>query len=628
MVIRNIKEKILLNTKIEEVIGDFIVLKRVGMNYRGFSPFSEEKNPSFIVSPVKKIWKDFSSGKGGDVISFLMEHEKFSYIESLYYLAKKYNIDNNFLLKKKIQINENSFSKEIENLYIALNYAKKHFIEKLFSTKEGINNGLTYLKKRNFNIKIIKKFELGYASCSWKEFTKKSINDGLNIVFLIKTGLIFSKKSKYFDSFRKRIMFPFFDLNGKTIGFGGRKIDKSIQSKYINSPENFIFRKRKILYGLFQSKKYILRNNFCYLVEGYTDVISLYQSGIKNVVSSSGISLSIEQILLIKRFTNNIVLFYDNDLSGIKATLKIINIFLEQDMNLKILFIDKEEDPDSISKKYTPEKLKFLLKRNSHDFISFKEKIFKVFYYKNIDNPIEKSFLISSILKSFFYINNLIKKELYLQKASKILKIDKKILYCELERIKNKFFLSKKVYFSKKIFSLKNNNSNQIIFHSKNKIENILFIENKLVELIMKYGKNKINTINGNLTIIEIINNFFIKHKIKFFSKKNQDILAFNTKNTKKYSEIYKEKLEKLHSLSNWSKIGIEVPSEEKNLFKYVKEILLRFKSLYITKSIDNKIEKYRNNNIQKKEKKSIINDIIYLTNMKNKINRKLHRYV
>ncbi|WP_185865244.1 DNA primase [Blattabacterium cuenoti] len=608
---QKLKNKILSISRIEDVIGDFVELKKSGSNYRGLSPFSEEKNPSFIVSPIKKIWKDFSSGKGGNIITFLMEYERFSYVESLHYLAKKYNV----LIKEKkfFQKKENSIK---EKLYRIQKYAKYFFISELFN-KEGLKYGLNYLMNdRGFNLEIIKKFELGYASNSWMRFTKNSLKNGLKSNYLIKSGLVFSKNCKIFDRFRNRIMFPIHSLSGKIIGFGGRYLElnnstnSSIRiTKYINSPESDIFKKSKMLYGLFQAKSSILRENSCFLVEGYTDVISLHQSGIKNVVSTSGISINVNQILLIKKFTKNIILFYDGDFSGIKSSLRIINFFLEQEINLRIVFLSKGEDPDSISKKYySSKKLKDFIKKNSHNFISFKQKVYEKYHNNDV---FKKYLLIFNVLSSISKINNVLQKELYLQEISKRFNISKEILINELEKIS--------------VNPVKSINYVKCVVKQVKK--NIIYtnIENELMRMIVKYGKNVIKKFNNNVT--SIILNTFKFWKIRFLSKKNQEIfekISYKYKSEENYNiSLKKIVLNHYHNYDDFNNInekGIIYNSDEITFYQYLNEILLRYKLIYIMVLIQKEIENFNNNNLS-------LRKIIYLTKIKNNIDKKLNGY-
>ncbi|ACY40359.1 DNA primase [Blattabacterium sp. (Blattella germanica) str. Bge] len=613
MICKETIKKILSVSCIEDVIGDFVELKKSGLNYRGLSPFSNEKTPSFIVSPTKKIWKDFSSGKGGNIITFLMEHEHFTYVESLRYLAKRYHI--------KIQYTE-EFSKidheEYEKLYFIQDYAKRFFINQLFCTKEGQKNGFNYLiQKRGFNMKIIHKFELGYAPLSWSFFTKKALEKGFKIQDLKKSGFTIYRKysNNFFDCFRKRVMFPIHNLSGRVIGFGGRNIDSSssYSTKYINSSESDIFQKSKILYGLFQAKKNILKEDLCYLVEGYTDVLSLHQSGIKNVVSSSGISLTVDQILLIKKFTKNIVLFYDGDRSGIKASLRGINMILEQGINLRILFISNGEDPDSLSKKYSISQLKDFLAKNSYNFISFKQKIYGKFHQ---DDPIKKSFFVLNILNSISKISNVLQKELYLQEASKMLQIRQKILINELERINKKN--GQKLRTVQAIQAGGNNQNTNTL----------LFIEKELIQLILNHGNKIIKKEKCNTTVLEEILYAFKYWNLRFSLNKNQEIfdkICLQNKKIGHYklnnTEFSDKENPKFYSLSKWDKKGIKVSSFDDHIDQYITDILLRYRVLYISKLIKKEIIHITKDDDRLKK-------IMDLTNVKNEIHKKLHRYV
>ncbi|WP_185871906.1 DNA primase [Blattabacterium cuenoti] len=616
MISKETIKKILSVSCIEDVIGDFVKLRKSGFNYRGLSPFSNEKTPSLIVSPMKKIWKDFSSGRGGSVITFLMEHERFTYEESLHFLAKKYDIKIDHINKyHQYKYKETKY----EKLYLIQDYAKRFFINQLHSTQEGQENGLNYLiQKRGFYREIIQKFELGYAPISCKMFTLNALKKGFEIQDIIKSGFtIFRKSNHFFDCFRQRVMFPIHNLSGKVIGFGGRHIDYRYSTKYINSSESNIFQKSKILYGLFQAKKNILKENFCYLVEGYTDVISLHQSGIKNVVSSSGISLTTDQILLIKKFTKNIVLFYDGDHSGIKASLRGINMMLEQEMNFRILFLSNGEDPDSISKKYPFSQLREFLAKNSYNFVSFKQKVYEIFH-KHKNDPIKKSFLVKNILNSISKISNVIQKELYLQEASRVLNIRQKILIYELKKMNEKNV--------KKFNPVKKNTT----FFSK-KRNTILLFEEKLIQLILNHGNKIIKKKEHNTTILKEVFRVFQCWNLRFSLNENQEIfdqICLQNKKTTSLKLFSKEKT-KLYSLSKWDKKGIQVSSQDDRINQYISDILLRYKSLYISQLIQKEITHYHNYDTTKNEdKKAFIKKIMHLTNIKNELHKKLHRYV
>ena len=370
MISKSTIDKVFESSRVEEVIGDFVQLKKSGSNFKGLSPFSEERTPSFMVSPVKQIWKDFSSGKGGTVITFLMEHEHFTYPEAIRYLANKYNIE----VEETEQTDEQKLiSNEKESLYLINDFANKFFQNTLLNTDEGKSIGLSYFTERDFDKDIVKKFQLGYCKDIWSDFTDNAIKNGYNLKYLEKSGLTIIKESKKFDRFKGRVIFPIQSMSGRILGFGGRTLKKTKSiAKYLNSPESEIYYKSKVLYGLFHAKQDIAKLDNCFLVEGYTDVIRLYQKGVRNVVASSGTALSSDQIRLINRLTNNITVVFDGDSAGINAAFRGIDIILEQGMNVKICNLPQGEDPDSFSKSKSNDEIVNFLSENSKDFITYK----------------------------------------------------------------------------------------------------------------------------------------------------------------------------------------------------------------------------------------------------------------
>ncbi|MCK5692108.1 MAG: DNA primase, partial [Bacteroidales bacterium] len=357
---------------IVEVISDFVTLKKSGANYKGLSPFSNEKTPSFIVSPAKGIFKDFSSGKGGNVVGFLMEHEKLSYPEALRYLAQRYNIS---IEEKELTADEIQQRNERESLMAVTAFASSYFASQL-DGDEGRAVGLGYYRNRGFRDDILKKFELGYSPEKRTAFTEEAGKNGYKKSYLVKTGLSIEREDYMFDRFAGRVIFPIHSLSGNVIGFGGRtlKSDKNI-AKYLNSPESDIYHKSRVLYGLFQAKKTIVSQERCFLVEGYTDVISMHQAGIDNVVASSGTALTVEQIRLIKRFTQNVTILYDGDEAGIKASFRGIDMILEEGMNVKVVMLPEGEDPDSYAQSHSSSDFLEFIKSSEKDFISFKTEV-------------------------------------------------------------------------------------------------------------------------------------------------------------------------------------------------------------------------------------------------------------
>jgi DNA primase len=613
MISKNIIDKIFSVLKIEEVISDFILLKKCGNNYKGFSPFSKENTPSFIVSPSKKIWKDFSSGRGGNCISFLMQYKNYTYPESLKYLANKYNI----------KINDNKkifFKKNIENFFIINEYAKNFFIKQLFKTKNGKTFGFNYLlKEKKLKINIIKKFELGYVSSKLDSFTNYALKKGFNINTLNQVGLTILKEKKKFDRFRARIIFPIHSISGKILGFGARKITNfSYENvKYLNSPESNIYHKSEILYGIYKAKKYILKKNYCYLTEGYFDMISLYQSGIKNVVSSLGTSLTIIQILLIKRFTNNIIFIYDGDEAGIKAINRNLNLLLEQNINIKIVLLPYKQDPYSFFNGKKKIEINNYINNNCYNFLQFKKKILFKKNYKN--DPIKKIKFIRSLLENIVKITNDFEKEIYIQEIISMFKIKKDILYKEL-------------------FNMKNKKINTLKFSKKN---NILLFEKELIYIILSYGDKILN--NNKTTIIEKSIKFIKNENYNFSYNIYQQIFNKIKKGfkkgelrTKKF--FLKKKLfikyikdilyKKKYKLANWKKKNIFLISLDKRIKIHFSEILLQYKLYCLSKLIKKNIKIINSFFLKKEKKNKILKKILNLIKLKNKINKKLNRFI
>ena len=421
--------------RVEEVIGDFVQLKRAGSNYKGLSPFSNERTPSFMVSPVKQIWKDFSSGKGGNAIAFLMEHEHFTYPEAIRYLAKKYHID---IEETEQSSEEKAQADERESLYIVSEYAQQYFQDTLFNTEAGKAIGMTYFKERGFSEETIQKFRLGFSPDEWTAFTDNALAKGYQLEFLEKTGLTIVNGDRKFDRFKGRVMFPIHSMSGRVLGFGGRILtnDKK-QAKYLNSPESEIYHKSKVLYGIFFAKQAIAKADNCYLVEGYTDVIQMHQKGIENVVASSGTALTQDQIRLIHRLTPNITVLYDGDAAGLRASIRGVDLILEQGMNVKVCTFPEGEDPDSFARKTAYEDLVLYLENNATDFIRFKASLLM----KEAQNdPIKKAETIRDMVESISKIPDLIKREVYVRECATIMDISEQVLFSTLAQILKKDF--------------------------------------------------------------------------------------------------------------------------------------------------------------------------------------------
>lgn len=432
MITRETIDEVKNRVDIVDVIGDFVSLKRSGQNYKALSPFTNEKTASFYVVPAKGIFKDFSSGKGGDGITFVMEHEGMSYLEAIRYLAKKYGVEIKEEEGRSEQ--EKASQSERDSLYILMNFAKDHYRDLLIKSDEGKSIGLSYFRERGFNDRTIEKFELGYSLNEWDNLTRTATGRGYTEDMLEKAGLLIRKdEGKKYDRFRGRVIFPVHNLSGKVIAFGARILTKEKdQPKYINSPETEIYHKSNVLYGLFQAKNEIRKHEFCYLVEGYTDVISMHQADVENVVASSGTALTEEQIKLMRRFTENVTVLYDGDAAGIKAALRGIDLVLKGGLNVRIVLLPDGEDPDSYSRKHGSTEFKKFLSEHTQDFISFKIGL----YSKEASNdPIKKAEAIREIVTTIGVIPDPIKRSVYTQETSRLLNIQESVLLSELNKI-------------------------------------------------------------------------------------------------------------------------------------------------------------------------------------------------
>ncbi len=431
MIDRPTIERILDAARIIDVVQEFVPLKKRGANYLGLCPFHNEKTPSFTVSPSKEIFKCFGCGKVGNSVNFIMEHEHLSYPEALKYLARKYHIE---VLEKELSQDEIDKQNERESLLVVTSYAARQFTENLFHTDEGISVGLSYFRERGFRQETLKKFEVGYSLEKRDGFTRKALDEGYKQEFLVTTGLTIQNEDRLFDRFSARVMFPIHSLSGQVLGFGGRILRSDPKSaKYLNSPESEIYHKSRILYGMYQARKAITQQDRCYLVEGYTDVMSLHEASVENVVASSGTSLTIEQVRLIKRFTQNITILYDGDPAGIKASIRGIDLVLEEGLNVRIVLLPEGEDPDSYSKKVSNEEFLKFLKENETDFIRFKTKLL---LEEASNDPLKKAALIKDVVKSIAVIPETITRTVYIKECSIVLEVAEPVLYQEVDKLR------------------------------------------------------------------------------------------------------------------------------------------------------------------------------------------------
>ena len=479
MIAKSTIDQVYETARLEEVIGEFVSLKKSGANYKGLSPFSQEKTPSFMVSPAKQIWKDFSSGKGGNVIAFLIEHEHFTYPEAIRYLAKKYNIE----IEETVQSSEDKKIKDLkESMFLVSQYASTFFENSLWKTEQGKSIALTYFKERGFTDETIKKFALGYAPDQFDALARQAQKDGYQLEYLEGTGLVIVNDDRQVDRFRGRVIFPIRSMSGRVQGFGGRILSTNAKSaKYLNSPESDIYQKSKVLYGIYESKQAIAKNDVCYLVEGYTDVIQMHQSGIPNVVSSSGTALTVDQIRMINRLTTNIVVLFDGDAAGLRASLRGIDLILEQGMNVRVCSFPEGEDPDSFAKNNNTEEITSFLADESKDFIQFKASLLSE---EGKNDPIKKAETVREIIESISKIPDVIKQEIYIRNCADIMDISEEALFSTLAQLnqKNKQKGSKRLVPSEPAKVVKK------ITDSNLKVNQIFELEKQIISILLTYG--------------------------------------------------------------------------------------------------------------------------------------------
>ena len=635
-------DKVFETAVVEEVIGDFIQLKKSGSNYKGLSPFTDEKTPSFMVSPAKQIWKDFSSGKGGNVIAFLMEHEQLSYPEAIKYLAKKYNIEieeTQLSDKQKEKINEK------EKLFIITDIAKNYFIERFHKSEFGKNIAKSYMLERNFDNEIIEKFEVGCLTESIDGLKKFLLDKNYNIDDLISLGLVSSKTNN--DIYRARIIFPIKTISGRTAGFGARTLKTNIKSaKYINSPESIIYNKSKILFGLYNSKSEIVKKDNCYVVEGYTDVMRFHQKGIKNVVSSSGTALSIDQINLIRRLTKNITMLYDSDKAGVSATVRSIDLILEQNMNVSVVLFPNNEDPDSFASNKDTNEIVNFLDNNSIDFIEFKAKLLNDSLKKS---PTEKAKIINEIVLSISKIPDRIKQEIYIKHCSEIMNISENTLFNVLAQI---------VVTKKQIPSRTPIQEKTIFEHRK--VDQIFELEKKIIEILILYGEKKvifdeiklIKNEKGDFTYkpvkveslvfekifldlqsdeVEFANESFknlYKMLISEYQKsENFDPKTFLNSLDEKLSNLVTTILinEDIYQLHNWETKNIYVKQKSKSISQLVTETILTLRTLLINKKV-NELSKQKSETDNLDQ--DLLDEIVNYYQLKSLLSKKLNRVI
>ena len=651
MISRSTIDRVFETARVEEVIGEFVQLKKAGSNFKGLSPFTDEKSPSFMVSPVKQIWKDFSTGKGGNAVSFLMEHEHYSYPEAIKFLAKKYNIE----IEETVQSDqEKEQMNERESMFLVSNFAKDYFHDVLLNSTQGKAIGLSYFKERGFREDIIKKFDLGYCLDTWDSFTNEALKKGYDIKYLASTGVTIVRENKQFDRFKGRVMFPIHSMSGRILGFGGRTLSSDKKTaKYVNSPESDIYHKSKILYGIYQAKKEIAKQDNCFLVEGYTDVISFYQSGIENVVASSGTALTSDQIRLVNRLTKNITVLFDGDAAGIRASIRGIDLILEQGMNVKVVTFPDGEDPDSFAKKHSEVALREYLEESSQDFINFKVSLLM----KEASNdPVKKAGLIRDIVTSISKIPDSIQREVYVQECSRIMEISERVLFSELAQLisKNTKDFNKNQQKDKQSFEVVKKQTEQLkevdsLFILEREIIRILllfgnqetdfvdFIEVEDEEGIMHLEKEKYtNQVSKELYLnlqddeIEFSNEIFKNIYYEMIHQLNQEdkieMEAFINHPNTNISSIVTSILmdDEKYTLSDWERKNIFVTESEEVLSKLVTDAILNLRRILIDKKIQQLINPKEGASVENTDLEMIQN----YTELKKRLYSKLMRVV
>ena len=634
--------------RVEEVIGDFVQLKKSGSNFKGLSPFSEERTPSFMVSPVKQIWKDFSTGKGGTSVSFLMEHEHFTYPEAIKYLARKYNIE----IEETVQSDsDKEAAGERESMYLVSEYARTYFHNTLLKTDAGKAIGLSYFKERGFTEETIKDFQLGYSTDAWSGLTDSALKKGYQLKYLESTGLSIVKETKQFDRFKGRVMFPIHSMSGRVLGFGGRILAKNEKAaKYLNSPESDIYHKSKVLYGIYYAKQTIAKEDNCYLVEGYTDVIQFHQKGIKNVVSSSGTALTPDQIRLINRLTKNITVLFDGDPAGIRAALRGIDLILEQGMNVKICTFPEGEDPDSFAKQNTLEELQAYLKENAKDFIAYKASLLME---EAQNDPVAKANLIRDMVTSISKVTDNIQREIYVRECSRIMDISEGVLFSTLAQMGKKAEndANKSYNQKQKAFEVVKSTAAPI------KVDIQYELEQKIIEILLLYGSRKESfedlilkeNDKGALALEPVI------HEVKVFEKifldLQEDEMQFTNENFKTLYYTIIDSLnqtedfviesfvnhldpvlasdvtdilmnEERYNLHNWEKNNIFPKQKDVSIAQLVSETILTLRCFLI----DRKVDEIKQDTQDEVDHRTLLEDVLNYSNLKMLLSRKLSR--
>ena len=652
MISRSTIDQVYETARVEEVIGDFVTLIKSGSNFKGLSPFSQERTPSFMVSPVKQIWKDFSSGKGGNVVAFLMEHEHFTYPEAIRYLAKKYNVE---IEETEQSSEEKEKMNRRESLYLVNKFAQEQFSKDLLESSEGMAIGLSYFRERGFTDETIQFFGLGYAAEQRDHFYKRTTKAGYAEEYLVETGLVIKNERAAVDRFRGRVIFPIRSMAGRVQGFGGRILSSTVKTaKYLNSPESEIYHKSQVLYGIFEAKKAIAREDICYLVEGYTDVIQMYQKGVENVVSSSGTALTPEQIRLIRRLTSNVVVLFDGDAAGRRAAIRGIDLILEEGMNVRICSFPEGEDPDSFAKKHSLEEIKSYLSEQAKDFIQFKTDLL---LQEAANDPVKKATTVREIVQSISKIPDAIKQEIYLRECAVQMEVSEAVLFNTLAQEKNK----KSVPVRKIAPSLVKQDLPPQKSDIKPTANNpLLILEKQIISILIQYGNDEAffdellvsSDEEGNL--IEESKTVQSKVYEKVFLDLQQDEVemiqpefqALYTQLIDKFQREGKVKPEKMiqqedpdigkiltdmlladeeYQLHDWEKKNIFVKDRKSAVGQLVTETILTFRRYLVDQKIQNLITTAKE---EETEQLDFLEEVMQYQNLKKLLSKKLNRVI
>ncbi|MBI9068539.1 MAG: DNA primase [Salinivirgaceae bacterium] len=632
-------DKIFDTVDIVEVVSDFVNLKKRGVNYLGNCPFHNEKTPSFTVSPSKGIYKCFGCGKGGNSVNFIMEHEQLSYVETLKWLAKKYNID----VVEKEETPEQKEQKDArESMLIVNSFAQKTFTKNLSETEEGKAVGLKYFKERGFTDRTIEKFELGYCRKTRDSFSSLAISKGYKEKYLVDTGLTIKRDdNSLFDRFSERVMFPIHNLMGRVIAFGGRTLrsDKKI-AKYLNSPESEIYHKSRVLYGIYFAKKSIIQNDKCYLVEGYTDVMSMHQAGIENVVASSGTALTVDQIRLIRRFTPNITVLYDGDAAGIKAALRGIDLVLEEGLNVKVVLLPEGEDPDSFAHKHSATEFFDFIKENEADFITFKTRLL---LDDTNGDPVKKSNLIQDIVRTISVIPDKITRALYIKECAGLMGMNEESLYFEINKILRTKRDSKWQKDQNSPMNPSGEPLNLLLLDSDTKGKFELF-EKEIIRLLISYGKKTLFTIEASKDKPEenILTADYIFRELEdeivfqspvyklIFDEFKKELIKDNILESNYFtnhenhiiSKTAADLLSDVHQISKmWSKKGTYITTEEDNLKQTIDNAINGYKHELVM-NILQEIEKELKEKTNESELKELYDKYMAYTQFKIEISK------